>query len=305
MGSSIRPFEGSLSEAQGILAVEQATFHESPYSADELRTMLTQGQQRAWLAMKGPDAVGFVVAFPTHGLSGPCWEIDLLAVHPAWRGHGLATALVRAATGHGAQVASRARAVVATDNPASARAFTRAGFHATEGKHELLVRRPRRSVRVFEPAPPRAKRSAGLRAEVLPSVTVREIAGPEGVEALLLQAELNGQETGLAELIEVQTLLYRGFWIESLLATSHTVRQALVRYTLERAAIKRLDEVGAMVPQQDALLKECLLSAGFSSLGNFRWFTASLSLPSASLTPPGPEATKLARKCSWHAEQRE
>ena len=47
--------------------------------------MLTDGPQRAWLAIADDRVAGFVVAFATTGLHGPRWEIDLLAVLPDWR----------------------------------------------------------------------------------------------------------------------------------------------------------------------------------------------------------------------------
>lgn len=280
MTSAIRQFSGSLAEAQGILAVERATFHESPYAPDELRVMLTEGPQSAWVAMNDQDVVGFVVAFPTNALSGSCWEIDLLAVHPAWRGHGLATRLVQAATSYGSSFTRRARAVVATDNYASAATFAGAGFTAGTERHDLLIYRP-------GPAPIRLPGRPGLGELRRSGVVVRVLSSPEGSDAILLQADVDGRSAGLAELVEVQTLLYRGFWIESLTGRSRIVREALVHYTLQRAQDQGLDETGAMVPQRDRQLRETLLAAGFFSLGEYVWFTASLPLPDTSGPPSG------------------
>ena len=68
--TTIRAFDGSLADAEGLLAVERATFDESPYSAEQVRAMLTEGSQRAWLALAAGQIVGFVIAFPTYGLGG-------------------------------------------------------------------------------------------------------------------------------------------------------------------------------------------------------------------------------------------
>ncbi len=287
MTSAIRPFSGSLAEAQGILAVERATFHESPYAPDELRVMLTEGPQSAWVAMNGQEVVGFVVAFPTKALSGPCWEIDLLAVHPAWRGHGLATRLVQAATSYGSGFTRRARAVVATDNHASAATFTGAGFTAGTERHDLLIYRPRDGTNRPGHAPIRLASRPGVGELRRSGVIVRMLSSPEGSDAILLQAEVNGRAAGLAELVEVQTLLYCGFWIESLTGRSRIVREALVDYTLQRARDQGFDEAGAMVPRRDRQLREALLAAGFFSLGEYVWFTASLPLPDTSGSPSG------------------
>jgi hypothetical protein len=95
----------------------------------------------------------------------------------------------------------------------------------------------------------------------------------------LLLAEVEGQPTGLAELIKVQTILYRGLWIESLETSAQGVRQALVQRAVNEAQAAGLDEVGAMVPDHNWLLQQTLVAAGFRSLGEFHWLTADLPLP--------------------------
>jgi ribosomal protein S18 acetylase RimI-like enzyme len=288
-GTAIRPFDGSLADAEGLLAVEKATFGESPYSAEQVCDMLVKGPQRAWLAVGDGSIVGFVIAFATTGLHGTCWEIDFLAVLSAWRGRRLATRLIRAAASQGATFARWARGVVATDNPASERAFARAGFRRAE-QCVLLICRPQE-----QPPPPWSA----------PGLTVREAAGvgevaewlggegvPDGSgarqeaqEFTLLLAEQDGQTAGYAELIEVQTLLYRGLWIESMAASTQIARAALIHSVLSQAAAAGLDEVGAMVPEGDRPWQKALLDAGFRSLGDFHWFRADLPLPEMA-TPP-------------------
>jgi ribosomal protein S18 acetylase RimI-like enzyme len=296
----IRAFDGSLADAEGLLAVEKATFDESPYSAERVQAILTGGGQRAWLALGQGQVVGFVAAFATYGLRGPCWEIDLLAVHPDWTGLGLATRLIRAAAAHGRAAAGQVRAVVAADNLGSARAFTRAGFRRG-GTCELLIFHP-------EDDSPRFWVASG--------VTIRQVDTPEQLAALLpettglalpagapsnssqgeqgrmslLLAEQDGQPAGYAEVIEVQTLLYRGVWIESLAATRQQVRRALVKEVVERAIAAGLDEIGMMVPEGDPLLGEILLAAGFRSLGRFDWLTARLPLPGLASSPSGADS---------------
>jgi GNAT superfamily N-acetyltransferase len=278
MPTIIRAFDGSLDDAEGLLMVEAATFNESPYSPDEIRGMLTGGPQHAWLALGDGQVVGFIIGFLTQGLQGSCWEIDLLAVLPAWRGHGLATRLIRAASAYGARLAPRARAVTADDNSASRRAFTRAGFFPVPDVCHLLIQRP-----------------DGLRphAPLTVGVTVREATGSAelshwlpGLEALpqspglsLLVAEQNGDLAGYAELIQVETLLYRGVWIESLVARSRAARAALVREATDRALAAGLEEIGAMAPETDRAVHQALRAAGFRSLGAFQWLVADLPLP--------------------------
>jgi len=287
----IRACDGSLADAEGLLAVERATFDESPYGAEQVRAMLAGGPQRAWLAVAGATIVGFVIAFLTHGLRGPCWEIDLLAVHPDWIGRGLATRLIQAATaGAGAgRGASRARAVVAADNDASARAFARAGFQPAPEVCNLLICR----LKGLEPRPWSA---AGV--TIREAASVAEAAGWLGdlpsfpapaPDLTLLLAEQQGQPAGYAELIDVQTILYRGVWIESLAAFTRAVREALIQQAVNRAIAAGLDEIGAMVPHSNRPWQEALLPRGFRSLGDFCWLVAS-SLSPTSASPPVPVA---------------
>jgi ribosomal protein S18 acetylase RimI-like enzyme len=300
----VRAFDGSLADAKGLLAVERETFDESPYTAPQVQTMLNDGPQRAWLALAGSEVVGFIIAFATAGLSRPCWELDLLAIHPHWQGRGLATALIRAASAGSPGGLLRARAVVATDNGASARAFTRAGFQPAPEICTLLVYRPQEAGLRPRPIPIASIREATRLQEAsrwfddLPRVARPSLAPDSDSDQVvnaysptLLLAELDGQPAGHAELIEVQTLLYRGAWIESLVAPTRAVREALIEEAVGRGIAAGWDEIGAMVPERDWALRNTLLAQGFRSLGDFCWLTADLPLPdptssSHPLTPP-------------------
>ncbi len=283
----IRAFDGSLADAEGLLAVERATFDESPYDARQVRDMLTAGPQRAWLAVGDGRVVGFVIAFPASGLRGRWWEIDLLAVLPDWQGRGVATALVRTAARAGAAVADRARAVVADDNQPSLRAFVRAGFRIGAEPAHLLIRRFKGRLPAPEPLPGGfGVRQATTLEEVsrwlgnsdwLSLAAVPDSLGrPFGLRLLL--AEEDGQPAGCAELIEVQTLLYRGLWVESLAAADQRARQALVQAVLAQAG-GGVDEIGALVPLGDRKLQQALRSEGFRSLGVYRPLSADLPPP--------------------------
>ena len=282
----IRPFDGSLADAEGLLAVEKATFNESPYSPEQVQAMLVGGAQRAWLALGEDEVVGFVLGFPTFGLRAPCWEVDLLAVHPDWTGRGLASRLIRASAAHGMSVARAARAAVATDNHASARAFTRVGFRRA-GVCELLIFRPKdQTPRPWVALGVVVQEVASLEdaADWLPGDAAPGISGQPATERweealTLLLAEHQGQPDGYAELIEVQTLLYCGAWIESLTASKQLVRAALSHAAVNWATSAGLDEIGMMVPERDQALREALRSAGFRSLGAFDWLRAPLPLP--------------------------
>jgi len=285
----IRAFDGSLADAEGLLAVERATFDELPYSAEQVRAMLTGGAHCAWLALGKGRVVGFVAAFPITGLHGTCWDIDLLAVDPGWTGRGLATGLIQAAATHGTVVACQARAVVAADNFASARAFARAGFRRAQACQLLMQRLQGRSLHPWTTLGVSVHEATSI-AEAMPWLPGESISlasdqpvspqeWPERGRLTFLLAECYGRPAGYAELVEVQTLLYRGVWIESLAASDQMVQAALVHKAVNQAITAGLDEISMMVPERDRSLQDTLLATGFRSLGDFDWFTSALPLP--------------------------
>jgi ribosomal protein S18 acetylase RimI-like enzyme len=304
---TIRPFNGSLADAEGLLAVERATFDESPYTAAEVQVMLDEGPQRAWLAVRGECVAGFAIGFPVSGLRGSWWEVDLLAVHPEWRGRRLGHRLIEATMAYGADVTRKARAVVADDNSASEQAFLRAGFRVSPGARELFIFRPsesesacgqrarwsgsvREAAGRSEVTEYLASRSArGVLAAMLPDAwgSMGGSGEPCEKEPAFLVAEQglgSGellQPAGYAELIEVQTLLYRGTWIESLQAASNGAREALVERAVDWVCDAGLDEIGVMVHEQDWATQKALRRVGFRSLGGFRWLVAQMPHGSA------------------------
>jgi ribosomal protein S18 acetylase RimI-like enzyme len=279
----IRPFDGSYRDAEGLLAVERETFAESPYNADEVIHLFTNGEQKAWLAIVEGEVMGFVTAFPTWTLHGRNWEVDLVAVQPASQRQGIATELIKAAMkgpgGHSlnrSQIApagfairreqkcdllilDKARAAVATDNLASQRAFTKAGFTPEETVCYLLLY----EIRGFVPRPlasgPVTVRDLARSTEEAVAVLrlgegltlrpsdVLALANKEANEILVAVRE--GEIVGFAELLYVETLLYRGIWLESLSAqgADREIQAALISEAVERAKRKRLDEIGCLV----------------------------------------------------------
>jgi ribosomal protein S18 acetylase RimI-like enzyme len=291
----IRAFDGSLADAEGLLTVERATFDECPYTAQEVQAMLQPGSghsphagaQCAWLAVEGDspfdqgspqpgDVAGFVIAFSVNSRQGTWWEIDLVAVHPDRQGRGLGRQLIRAAAAGGMGQANRSRAVVATDNGRSARAFAHAGFQAEPSACTLLIHRLREQAPRPQPAPDVSVHEAASTDEAAAWHVSWPAASSPGPTLLL--AEQHGRPAGYAELITVETLLYRGIWIESLAASGRAVRDTLVCHAMNRAMASGLDEVSAMVPRQNRPLLHTLLAGGFHSLGAYRWFSADLPL---------------------------
>lgn len=287
----IRPFDGSLRDALGLIEVDAETFDECPYTPSELVDRLASPEHWTALAVDGPQVVGFVSCFETQSLAGHRWEVDELAVRPTYQGRGLGTRLVAAAIERGGELGlPQARAVVAEANAASQRAFEKAAFRVERTGALLLyevggrVPRPPRvgAVPVREAGPVDA---AAIAAHVgyPPAHVVRLM---ERANNVYLVAENEGHMVGCAELIEVQTLQYRGFWLESIAGRSgrgmlrvpdvYSVK-ALASEAIE--ATKRrpsLELIGRVVWLGDAVDQSCCVSEGFRNVDPYRVYVRPL-----------------------------
>jgi hypothetical protein len=184
--------------------------------------------------------------------------------------------LIKAAVeGAGGHSLDKARAVASTDNPASQRAFTKAGFTPDKTLCHLLLYEIRGfAPRLLDPCPVTV-RDLALSAEEAGAV-LRLSEGlmlrPGDVLALasrkaneILVAVREGEVVGFAELLYVETLLYRGIWLDSLSAqgADREVQTMLISEAVERAKCKRLDEIGCLVHVENHLLREALVGQGF------------------------------------------
>jgi len=289
---SIRPYAGTLAEARGILAVEQRTFGECPYAPEELQARLGAPESHVVLAEAAGQVIGFVAGLRTAGLCGPRLEADLLAVDPSWQRQGIATALLTALrrTAGGVQAL---RGVVRPDNPASERAFARAGFQPSAETYGLMIYR----ILGFVPRPlpawsgevrplagaHEAAALAALAPEALPPAgDILAAAQRPGVTVLVAtktpdRSAETCQVSAAVELLEVHTLLYSGLWLERALAARGQVAalRTLIAAAVEEAKRRELDEVGCLAPRADRRLREALRGEGFVPLDCYRaWLAA-------------------------------
>ncbi|MCL6430923.1 MAG: GNAT family N-acetyltransferase [Anaerolineae bacterium] len=280
----IRPYAGTREDALELLEVEKRSFGECPYSAQELAARLARPEQRVWLAEAAGRVVGFLSGLETLGLGGPRLEADLLGVHPDWRGKGIATALLLALRRQ-ADGRKSVRGVVSVHNPASARAFARAGFAPSEHACDLLLYRIRGRTPRALPAWGGAVRPLAQRIEAdqLAAIargdlltTDRLLKGSQETGVTVLIAEKEAAIRSGMELLEVHTLLYSGLWIESILPSEAwgPALRAMVAAAIELAKARGLDEVGCLVPQDRWSLRATLLEEGFSPLDRYRMWQA-------------------------------
>jgi GNAT superfamily N-acetyltransferase len=104
----------------------------------------------------GGVVIGFADGFTTVTSDGALrWEVDLLGVHPAHRGRGIARSLIAASVEAGRHAgATAARALVQIDNAPSLSAFRRCGFIPDAAICELFVSNEPRDEQL--PTPPDA-----------------------------------------------------------------------------------------------------------------------------------------------------
>lgn len=271
---SLRSFNGSLKDAQGILAIDRATFNDCPYSPEQIVRLLTGGEQRAWVAQVDGDIAGFVTALPTRTLQAESWEVDLLAVHPRHRRRGIGTALIRQA----AKGARRARAVVAVKNHASRRAFEAAGFRPMPDPRHLMrcdvagaaARPPVPGMESIHPLSGEADARGVLRLAPSLSRTVGEVMRlANSAATTLLVTGRDGRISAFVELVQVQTLLYAGAWVEMLVTSQPDEASLLIAAAIERVKAKGLGEIGCLVAARNWRLHQAFVGEGFVSVGEY------------------------------------
>ncbi len=111
-------------------------------NADRIASVIRSTTRVTLVEQAGDGAlIGFIDAFMTVSFDGnPRWEVDLLGVHPAFRGRGIAQRLIKASVqaAH-EQGVNFIRALIHVDNAASANAFQRCGFRGVGSDQALYI----------------------------------------------------------------------------------------------------------------------------------------------------------------------
>ncbi len=128
-------------DAPEIASLIQAVWADHNPDPDWIARVSLESNHATLVETSGDDLIGFVDAFSTVAADGTLrWEIDLLGVHPDWRGRGVAQRLVRRAVEIGRERGAEiARALVRVDNAASLAVFARCGFTAEPTMNRLCV----------------------------------------------------------------------------------------------------------------------------------------------------------------------
>jgi len=246
---AVRPARPNLPDATALLAVERRSLGDSPYTPEEVLAVLRRPEHRAYLALAGGRPVGFCSAFETPTEAGQRLELDMLGVHPDYRGRGIATSLLRLALdearGRGIRLF---RGAVAVDNVASQRAFEHVGLRRGPLPCDLTIFELQGEAPLpYLPPGWSAGTVAEGAVEAPTDPPMRFGAAGVGRHVLRLQDE-EGRTVALAEVQAVHTLSYRGLWLERCWAASPRALLALAQGLVERARALHLDEVGYLAP---------------------------------------------------------
>lgn len=272
-------------DASALHAVEHASLHDSGYSPSEMLEVLRRPEHVAYVAWQGEAPVGFCSCFETpalspHSLPTRRLEVDMLGVLPQYRGRGIATALLSLGLAEARQrELHTARAAVGTSNPASQAAFARAGLVPDRHRYTMLIY-------VIHGLSPVEYLPAGWHHRVL--VDAAELAFERHMVGPDTQAE---RPFACAHTLRVQTLSYRGLWIEAFSPHSRPAAGVLARGLVEHAKGLGLDEVGYLLPQGGAAeeLQRSFLREGYVAVGEYLLFRADLS-GAATISPTEPGA---------------
>jgi hypothetical protein len=175
---------------------------------------------------------------------------------------------------------------VAVKNCASRRAFEAAGFQASPGTCHLMrcevagaaARPPVPGLEAVRPLVGEADARAVLQLVPALARTAQEVARVANSAAnTLLLGGGDRAVSAFVELMQVQTLLYAGAWIETLVAPtlgrgegSHSHEAVpLIAAAVEWAKAEGLDEIGCLVPAKDWRLREAFVGQGFASEGEY------------------------------------
>jgi len=128
-------------DVEGIIQVKRSVWPDEGFDAALIRQVVLDAEHVTQVAIVDDNVVGLVDGFNTLSQNGvPQWNLDLIAVNPAFQGWGIASDLMRVntAAGHDSG-AGRARGLVAVDNVASQRTFIRCGYVCDEAVCGLYV----------------------------------------------------------------------------------------------------------------------------------------------------------------------
>lgn len=216
-----------IDDAGAIAALYQLVWPDLSVDACQVQRAIEDPTHAPFVAIEDTHVIGFVDGFSTISVDNiPRWEVDLLAVHPDYRGRGVARALICANTQAGRERETRfARTLIRVGNIGSEKAFASCGYTRNETLCDLYVSTS------FQP--------------------------PYG---LITQSETE------TYLVRVNTMGYRGVWLEGEVSTSSFALANSISQEQE------LDSAGAVIPQAQRVSIRAAQHADYAKIGEYYWW---------------------------------
>jgi GNAT superfamily N-acetyltransferase len=122
--------QADLTDIPHIAAVKSLVWSDETNDPSRIAASLTLPDHFTTVAFEDDQPAGFADGFPTLDVNGVMrWELNLLAVHPAFRGRGLAPRLIQENIQCGLALNPKtSRALIRVGNIASERSFIRCGY---------------------------------------------------------------------------------------------------------------------------------------------------------------------------------
>jgi GNAT superfamily N-acetyltransferase len=254
-------------DARACATIEASTLGDSDLTVDEMRSVLAEPGQYTYLAEADTACIGVLATFETPYSGGVRLELDMLGVAEAWRGRGVATAMVNRAISEGrARGCIAFRAVVAAENYASRRVLAHCGLLVTPPRCHLFTRVFLGHATVpYLPDCWSERWLADLARSAEPEWDPAwHLNGHEGV--LILDAQ--SVPVARLALLRVDTMAYTGYWVEMAWASDAGAGTIALLAAAEYTKRARLDEVGILVPVGDALVSAAS-GAGYALIGDY------------------------------------
>lgn len=223
------------SDASAIAGLIRAAFPNVAADERQAARALRRDDHAAFVAERDGRVAGFCDGFVTRSAEGESrWEVDLVGVAPDSRGHGLARRLIAASVEAGRERGCAfARALIRLDNAASQRAFAAAGFAVDPVLRLIYV----------------CSQSAGAFFDLAKFVAC------------------DAPDERPDWLIPVETLTYRGGWIEADPTWDRLSCAVAARATFD------WDSVGVLVPAEQAGFFEVADGIDYEFVGTYQWWT--------------------------------
>ena len=141
MSLEIEIRQATLDDAPEVAAIKHTVWPDELVDVTQIAKAIQEPGHATHVGLHAHTIIGFVDGFSTYSVQGiHRWEVDLLAVHPDYRGHRIGERLVRASTRAGSQRGAEvARGLIRTENIASQRTFARCAYQPDGPLCDLYV----------------------------------------------------------------------------------------------------------------------------------------------------------------------